>query len=323
MVKNPKVFISYSWDDETHMDWVAYLANTLRDNGIEANIDRFKTQQGTVNLNKMMIENLMENEFILVVMTPKYAERANSYRGGVGLETMLLANELLSNTSKIIPIKRSKLSDDNVIPYYLKGLHYIDFTEDCNFERCLVELKHRILGVDMIEVSPIGNIPELKARKIEYKNTSSNKVMTGFNSAIPDLRTITDLDKINFLKDSFDTIKNSLFELLEGTKHKNTNFQYMIDDRNNKDFTIRTFIGGKEKGVVRIWRDNFMSQGVENIFISYDSYSFGNSFNNMICCENKNNELYLKMTMCMGNEPKNFEDIILYIWNEICNKFKY
>lgn len=165
-MEEPKVFISYSWDSDLHKDWVVNLMNKLREKGVNTKIDRSITQNGTVNLNRMMIEEFKNSCFIVTVLTENYAMRANDYRGGVGLETMLLGNELLNNIKKIIPLKRSSGSDETVIPYCLKGLNYTDFSMDNNFDSSFNELLHRIYEVDMIEVAPIGKRPDLKTKKI-------------------------------------------------------------------------------------------------------------------------------------------------------------
>ena len=43
-MKNPTVFISYSWDNPRHKEWVT-TANELRRNGIDATLDEFITQR--------------------------------------------------------------------------------------------------------------------------------------------------------------------------------------------------------------------------------------------------------------------------------------
>ena len=40
----PKVFISYSWDNSEHEEWVMAFANELRQKGVDATIDKFITQ---------------------------------------------------------------------------------------------------------------------------------------------------------------------------------------------------------------------------------------------------------------------------------------
>jgi len=60
----PTVFISYSWDSEEHENWVVFLAAKLRENGVDATIDKFETQSKTVNLNRMMIEKIKNSDNI-------------------------------------------------------------------------------------------------------------------------------------------------------------------------------------------------------------------------------------------------------------------
>lgn len=325
MGKNPKVFISYSWDCEEHKDWVVYLMNKLRENGIDAKIDRSETQKHTVNLYQMMIENVMNNDYVIVVMTEKYAERANGYKGGVGFETMLIGNEILENKGKIIPIKKSKLSDKDVIPFYLKGFNYTDFSNSSVFNISLEELLHRIYEVDQIEIVPLGKRPELKPRKVDIiPGIQSLGKGMDFDNIIPNLRNITDIDKMNYIRNALETIRSGLVELSENTKQNYGSFTYYLDETNNKDFTLRVYLNGMEKRAVRIWRNNAMSRGVENIFISYDATTFGSgtSFNNMITCDVVKNELHLDMMVMWGDKPENVHDIIEYIWKEICNYLK-
>ena len=85
-------------------------------------------KESTVNLNRMMIENIMRNDFTLVFLTDKYAEKANEFKGGVGYETSLLINNMVENIEKMIPIMRFKGDKNRAIPFYLKGMTYIDFS---------------------------------------------------------------------------------------------------------------------------------------------------------------------------------------------------
>ena len=40
-VEHPKVFISYSWEDESHKTWVKNLADKLLADGIDATVDQY------------------------------------------------------------------------------------------------------------------------------------------------------------------------------------------------------------------------------------------------------------------------------------------
>jgi hypothetical protein len=163
------VYISYSWDSEVHKNWVITLMNKLRENGVDANMDISITQSQTININQMMIQNVRDSDFIIIVLTENYAHKANNHIDGVGRETKLIQNELSDNLKKIIPIRRGVGEDKLIIPYYLDGVYYMDFTMDDNFKQSFDELIHRIFGIDRIEVVPIGNRAKLVTERIKYE----------------------------------------------------------------------------------------------------------------------------------------------------------
>ena len=133
-----KVFLSYSWDSAEHKEWVVMLANTLRSEyGIEAFVDDFLV---VCNLNKMMVEQISNNDKVVVVVTAKYTEKANSFSGGVGYETELLLNYIQNNPQKIIVILREQCEK----PAYIQSFYHIDFTDDKNFSESVKELVLRI-----------------------------------------------------------------------------------------------------------------------------------------------------------------------------------
>ena len=232
-MKRPKVFISYSWDNDIHKDWIIMLTNNLRRQGIDANCDRGITQKGTINLNRMMIENLRDNDFIIVVMTENYKERADEYKGGVGLETTFLGNYVLNNPEKIIPIKRDCGSNDKIIPYYLNGLNYTDFSQDSKFDQSFIELLHRILKVDQVKLDPIGELPQLEPKIIEYKLTNNlNGVISTVETKINNRESINKikwihLSDIHYNLDNYESewVRDNLIETL---KSQNERFDFLV-----------------------------------------------------------------------------------------------
>lgn len=164
----PNVFISYSWDSEEHKRWVLQLASTLRANGINAIVDEVEIQQKTVNLNSMMLRNIQNSDFVLVIMTENYALKADNETGGVGFETQSLVNCIRENISKVIPILKGK--SDKSIPFYLKGVSYIDLSDENHFNDNFKNLLYKIYKKDKFELSPIGNKPNFETEKIEPFN---------------------------------------------------------------------------------------------------------------------------------------------------------
>lgn len=133
-----KVFLSYSWDSIEHKEWVIMLANTLRrEYGIDAVVDDFLLVN---NLNKMMVQEISNNDKVIIVVTSKYTEKANSFSGGVGYETELLLNYIQNNPNKLIVILREQC----IKPTYVQNFYHIDFVNDDKFSESIEELVLRI-----------------------------------------------------------------------------------------------------------------------------------------------------------------------------------
>ncbi|MFY0545429.1 toll/interleukin-1 receptor domain-containing protein [Brevibacillus sp. H7] len=70
---NQTAFISYSWDNQGHENWVYQLANKLRENGVNATFDEFEHKDKTTNLYRMMIKAIRDFDRVIVVITENYA----------------------------------------------------------------------------------------------------------------------------------------------------------------------------------------------------------------------------------------------------------
>ncbi len=315
--EHPSVFISYSWDSEEHENWVAFLAAKLRENGVDATIDKFETQSKTVNLNRMMIEKIKNSDNIILILTENYAKKADTFQGGVGYETNLLIRYIKDNPDKIILIMRHKGDYRKAVPFYLEGFHFIDFSHDDQFDIKFDELLYRIYQVDVIDVPKVGPKPKLKSKKIIYDRTVNE-----ITNIIPNFKEITDLDKNKFMKQSYSKILSLLSDFAEQTKHKNNNFDYDKDIVHNQKTIMRFYINGMEKYAVKIWLGNLLGGASQSIYLSYGRFSIDsdNSFNDVIECEvTKTKDLKLKMTMnfMTGNNASDAYGIAVEIWKQI------
>lgn len=133
-----KVFISYCWEDEEHKKWVRKLAKDLADE-FEVKID-VKQPLGT-ELNQFMEMIVRDCDKVLIIATPNYKERADGRIKGVGYETSLITNDLVSdqNRIKFIPIIR-KGSKEESFPSYLGNRKGLDMKDDLKYKECLKEL---------------------------------------------------------------------------------------------------------------------------------------------------------------------------------------
>lgn len=154
----PKVFISYSHDSQEHKKWVLDLATRLRNTGIDAIIDQWELRPGD-DLPHFMETHLADSDYVLMVCTNRYVEKANSGVGGVGYEKMIVTSNLLTNidSNKIIPIIRQDGSRN--IPTFLKTKLFIDFSLTDEFEYSYDELIRTIHDSPLYEKPEIGNNP--------------------------------------------------------------------------------------------------------------------------------------------------------------------
>lgn len=154
----PKVFISYSHDSREHKKWVLDLATRLRSNGVDARIDQWELRPGD-DLPHFMERHLSESDYVVMVCTEKYVEKANSGSGGVGYEKMIITADLLSNidSNKVIPIIRQHGSQN--VPTFLKTKLFINFSNEDEYEFSFDELVRNFHNSPLYKKPKIGNNP--------------------------------------------------------------------------------------------------------------------------------------------------------------------
>src|SRR6476469_5776578 len=130
----PRVFISYSWDNPEHSKWVRELAERLVKNGVIARLDQWHIAPGE-SLTHFMEEEVSQADYVIVVCTPAFAAKSNARRGGAGYEQQIVSGHLLSGSlrRKFIPILRVgslTIGVDCAIPTHFSGIYAIDFRDD-------------------------------------------------------------------------------------------------------------------------------------------------------------------------------------------------
>ncbi|KPD20397.1 toll/interleukin-1 receptor domain-containing protein [Idiomarina abyssalis] len=157
-MSTPKVFISYSHDSQQHKKWVLDLATRLRSSGIDAIIDQWELRPGD-DLPHFMEKHLAKSDYVVMVCTDKYVEKANAGTGGVGYEKMIITADLLSNidSNKIVPVIR-QFGTHNV-PTFLKTKLFVNFSKDDDYEFSFDELVRTFHGAPLFEKPEIGNSP--------------------------------------------------------------------------------------------------------------------------------------------------------------------
>lgn len=189
----PRVFISYSHDSIEHKGWVLDLATTLRNRGVDSVLDQWDLQPGD-DVPHFMETNLDACDFVVMVCTGKYVEKANGGTGGVGYEKMIMTQSLMKriDDSKVIPIIRQ--NGTNKVPTFMGSKLYIDFSNDDEIEFALDELVRKLLGVPLYEKPEIGTNP---FKPMEHSRP--DRVSDGLKSVMNDIAQAFEGESTNFI----------------------------------------------------------------------------------------------------------------------------
>lgn len=172
--KNPVCFISYSWDSEEHINWVRQLAENLQQNGVNTILDQWDLRPG-MDIAHFMEKSINSSDYVLLICTPPFAQRANEGIGGVGYEKNIVTAEIFKNKrpdTNFVPILRTG-NDKDAIPTYLGLKRYIDFRQDNNFEENFEELLRHIYKVPKFTKPTLSLAPFLPFASLEAKNKTT------------------------------------------------------------------------------------------------------------------------------------------------------
>ena len=156
----PRVFLSYSHEEPEHDRWVMDFGKLLRENGVDAYLDKWDLVAGQ-DTTYFMESQIRDSDFVILICTPVYAEKSNIPRGGVGYEKNIISAEMLQANDlrpKFIPVLR-KGTFDSALPTYLGSKYAVDFREQRDQRSALDELLRTIYKQPHPEKPPLGPNP--------------------------------------------------------------------------------------------------------------------------------------------------------------------
>lgn len=166
--KNPRVFISYSWNDISVQNWVLNLATDLCANGVDARLDRFHLKPG-MDLPQWMTNEVIKADKVLLICDAHYAEKADMRKAGVGWETMIIQAAMMAQgeiNTKFIAIAYGEFEKNT--PIYMKSK--LALSKE-NIDQDLKILLEQIYEID--HAPEIGAIPDWVKQK--KQKASPNK----------------------------------------------------------------------------------------------------------------------------------------------------
>jgi hypothetical protein len=178
-----RVFISYAWEDDDYRQWVARLATQLREDGVDARLDRWHLQVGQTIPGFMNSEVRSANK-VLVLCSPKYRQKVHAMEDGgpstgVGWESMLLSSAMFTQDARgkaIVALARGEWKES--APDYLQDLPYDDLTQadETHLRRAYTALLRRLtdrseaastLGPTLNILAPNSVSPLFESRSLD------------------------------------------------------------------------------------------------------------------------------------------------------------
>ena len=162
-MKNPKAFISYSWSNPEHEQWVINLATELRQAGVDIILDKWDLREGhdaVAFMEKMVTDP--EIKKVIIVCDRTYAEKADKRKGGVGTETQIISKEIYDKVEQdkfVVVIAEKDEYGKPYLPTYYKSRIYIDLSEPDSYTENFERLLRWIYDKPLYKKPELGNPP--------------------------------------------------------------------------------------------------------------------------------------------------------------------
>lgn len=338
-MKNPVVFISYSWSDDRYQDWIVDIAERLSHDGVHVKIDVWDLKEGQdkyVFMEQMV--NSKEVEKVLLMCNKDYKTKADNREGGVGDETQIISSSIYNNVNqeKFIPIITERDNSGNeFIPNYIETRIYIDLSDNGTFEENYEKLLRNIYGRPQRQRPELGKPPKYlfkeqmsylksnrvlrKMESLKYKNIELLETMSleYFDELILDLPRFEIIDIgeaeiddiiIDKIKDMEPLIKNfvSVIKILIETKMLNVEYLIRFFEE------IYSFTEFQNEGSHLEWQTEQYKFLIQQLFILTISqllrYGEYKSLSRMI-----NRDYFVDTLYSNSHEPKPFTIFRMYL----------
>lgn len=315
--EHKKVFVSYDWGTPQHEQWVFDLVADLRRDGVDALLDKLITQTSTVQLERMMIDEIKSSDHVIIVLTKNYASKSDSMEGGVGFETLLTLPDLQSNPDKLIFILRHEGNFKDAVPYHLRGFYFINFSKDSEYKNKYNELLFRIENVPLYEMTHLGKKKELRPQTL-ITNIQGAKNRLFSDISLPKSKEFSDLEKDEFISNTYNEMINLFNQMFSELQEENTSFRYTNEQISHQKNLFKIYVDGNLKTGFKIWRGSRIFEGINFQFGRMLDVHSDNTLNESLTFNyNENGEVTLKLMMNMRGNSE-FDDtvsVVKHLWS--------
>jgi hypothetical protein len=160
---SPKVFISYCWKPVSNKQKTISLAERLENEGVHVIIDEWNLTEGQDKYQFMeQMVNNPEVKRVLIICNKEYADKANKKSGGVGIESLIISDEIYSQVeqTKFIPVIFERdTQGKEYVPTFVKSRIHIDLSNDEVFEGEYEKLMRNLFDKPASKRPPRGTPP--------------------------------------------------------------------------------------------------------------------------------------------------------------------
>ena len=184
----PKVFVSYSWTNQAHREFVRHLADRLLADGIDVVLDVYDLQEGQdkyVFMERMVTDDSVTH--VLVFSDKEYTEKAKGRKHGVGTESQIISQEVYEqvNQSKFVPIVcEFDDSGEPYLPVFLETRVWIDFSTEQKINEHWEQLTRLIYNKPQFMKPRIGKAPSYITSDVPVPAIGSSARFNSLKQAI-------------------------------------------------------------------------------------------------------------------------------------------
>lgn len=176
-----ELFITYCWVNEEYQDRVVSFVDYLRKSGYDAECDVMVSQNETaVDFKEMMHKAVTDYKKVIIILSPKYKERADTFEGGVGNEYRMILTDIEENKNKYILVSLDEFNSPiDIAPLSFGSRYIIDLSDKKNEN----ELFARLSDTKKIEFSEVAKEKRVAETKeiLDYNRAKHEIVINSLN----------------------------------------------------------------------------------------------------------------------------------------------
>ncbi|CAG2150284.1 SEFIR domain-containing protein [Cupriavidus plantarum] len=159
----PKLFISYSWSNALHEQWVVQLAESLVESGVDVLLDKWDLREGhdTIAYMEQMVTDPAIQK-VLIICDETYAQKADGRDGGVGTETQIISKGVYEKTTqeKFVAVIASRDAEGKpYLPTYYSSRIYIDPSDNDRYASEFEKLLRWVFNKPLYVKPTLGSRP--------------------------------------------------------------------------------------------------------------------------------------------------------------------